>query len=142
MAFTDEEQQTRRNAIRDLMPTTPFISLLGMTIERYEPDDVTMRLAFRPELTNDGVAYHGGVVASAIDTAGALAAWSNHDFDKGARASTVSMTVQYIGGARSSDLVMHARARKRGRELIFTDIEVTDAEGKLVAQAVQTYRIV
>jgi uncharacterized protein (TIGR00369 family) len=142
MAFTDEEQQTRRNAIRDLMPTTPFISLLGMTIERYEPDDVTMRLAFRPELTNDGVAYHGGVVASAIDTAGALAAWSNHDFDKGARASTVSMTVQYIGGARSSDLVMHARARKRGRELIFTDIEVTDAEGRLVAQAVQTYRIV
>jgi uncharacterized protein (TIGR00369 family) len=142
MAFTDEEQQTRRNAIRDLMPTTPFISLLGMTIERYEPDDVTMRLAFRPELTNDGAAYHGGVVASAIDTAGALAAWSNHDFDKGARASTVSMTVQYIGGARSSDLVMHARARKRGRELIFTDIEVTDAAGKLVAQAVQTYRIV
>jgi uncharacterized protein (TIGR00369 family) len=124
------------------MPTTPFISLLGMTIERYQPDDVTMRLAFRPELTNDGVAYHGGVVASAIDTAGALAAWSNHDFDKGARASTVSMTVQYIGGARSSDLVMHARARKRGRELIFTDIEVTDAEGRLVAQAVQTYRIV
>jgi acyl-coenzyme A thioesterase PaaI-like protein len=38
--------------------------------------------------------------------------------------------------------VLHARARKRGRELIFTDIEATDADGKLVAQAVQTYRIV
>ena len=142
MAFTEEQQQKRRNAIRDLMPTTPFISLLGLTVERYEPDEVTMRLPFRAELTNDGVAYHGGVVASAIDTAGALAAWSNHDFDKGARASTVSMTVQYIGGAKQSDLLLHARARKRGRELIFTDIEATDADGKLVAQAVQTYRIV
>jgi uncharacterized protein (TIGR00369 family) len=140
--LSEEEQERRRLAIKDIMPKTPFIGGIGLVFDRYEHDDVTMRLPFKPELTNDGVVYHGGVVASAIDTAGALAAWSNHDFDKGARASTVSMTVQYIGGAKQSDLLLHARARKRGRELIFTDIEATDAEGNLVAQAVQTYRIV
>jgi uncharacterized protein (TIGR00369 family) len=140
--LTDDEQQRRRKAIPELMPTTPFIGWLGLVFERYEPDDVTVRLPFRADLTNDGTVYHGGVVASVIDTAGAAAAWSNHDFDKGHRASTVGMTVQYVGACRQSDLVCHAKAVKRGRELIFTEITATDADGAMVAHAIQTYRIV
>jgi uncharacterized protein (TIGR00369 family) len=140
--LTDEQQQRRRAAIAELMPKTPFIGWLGLVFDRYEPDDVTLRLPFRADLTNDGVVYHGGVVASVIDTAGAAAAWSNHDFDKGQRASTVAMTVQYLGAAKESDLLCHAKAVKRGRELIFTEITATDAEGAVVAHALQTYRIV
>jgi uncharacterized protein (TIGR00369 family) len=142
MALTDEEQQRRRQAIRDLMPTTPFIQGLGLVFDRYEPDDVVMRLPFREDLTNDGTFFHGGVIASAMDTAGAAAAWSNHDFDKGARASTVSMSIQYVGAARRSDLLCLARTVRRGKELTFTEITATDADGAVVAHAVQTYRIV
>lgn len=140
--LTEEDQQRKRNAIRDLMPKTPFIGGLGILFERYEPDDVTLRLPFREDLTNDGTYYHGGVIASVIDTAGAAAAWSNHDFTKGARASTVSMTVQYVGACKRSDLLCHARTVRRGRELTFTEISATDAEGNVVAHAIQTYRIV
>jgi acyl-coenzyme A thioesterase PaaI-like protein len=68
-SLTEEQQRRRRSAIRDLMPTTPFIKGLGIVFERYEPDDVTY--------------LHGGVIASVMDTTGAAAAWSNHDFDKG-----------------------------------------------------------
>jgi len=139
---TEDEQRRRRLAVRDLIPTTPFIAGLGVVIERYDPDEVTLRLPFRADLTNDGTYYHGGVIASAIDTAGACAAWSNHDFDKGARASTVSMTVQYVGAAKQSDLVCHARTVRRGKELTFTEITATDAAGNVVAHALQTYRIV
>ena len=142
MALTDDEQRERRRAIAELFPTTPFIAALGVVVERYEPDEAAIRVPFRADLTNDGVVYHGGVIAAALDTCGALAAWSNHDFDKGARASTVSMSVNYIGAARSSDLLCSARALKRGRELIFTSITATDADGALVADALQTYRIV
>ena len=140
--LTDEEQTRRRHAVRDLMPTTPFLAGLGVVFDRYEPDDVVLRLPFRADLTNDGTYYHGGVIASAIDTAGAAAAWSNHDFAKGARASTIAMTVQYVGAAKQSDLVCHARTVRRGRELIFTEITASDADGAVVAHAVQTYRIV
>jgi uncharacterized protein (TIGR00369 family) len=140
--LSDEEQQRRRHAVRDLFPTTPFMGFLGVVFDRYEPDDVVLRLPFRADLTNDGLVYHGGVIASMLDSAGAAAAWSNHDFDKGARASTVSMTVQYLGAAKQSDLVCHGRAVKRGRELIFTEITASDGEGNMVAHALQTYRIV
>ncbi len=140
--LTDEEQRRRREAIAQLMPTTPFIGWLGLVVERYEPDHASTRIPFRHELTNDGTHYHGGVIASALDTCGALAAWSNHDFGKGQRASTVSMSIQYVGTAKRSDLLCHATAIKRGRELTFTEITATDADGGAVAHAVQTYRIV
>jgi uncharacterized protein (TIGR00369 family) len=140
--LSPEEQQRRRLAVRDLMPQTPFLAHLGVVFDRYEPDDVTLRLPFREDLTNDGTYYHGGVIASVLDTAGAGAAWSNHDFDKGMRASTIAMSVQYVGAAKQSDLVCRARTVRRGRELTFTEITATDADGNVVAHAMQTYRIV
>jgi uncharacterized protein (TIGR00369 family) len=140
-SLSDDDQQRRRQAVRELMPATPFLAGLGIVFDRYEPDDVVLRLPFRSDLTNDGTYYHGGVIASAIDTAGAAAAFSNHDFDKGTRASTISMSVQYVGAAKRSDLVCSARTVRRRRELVFTEITATDADGTVVAHAVQTYRI-
>jgi uncharacterized protein (TIGR00369 family) len=140
--MSEDDQRSRRQAVADLMPKTPFLGWLGIVFDRYDPDEVTIRLPFRADLTNDGTYYHGGVVASVIDTAGAAAAWSNHDFTKGARASTISMSVQYVGACKQSDLVCHARTVRRGKELTFTEITATDADGAVVAHAVQTYRIV
>lgn len=120
---------------------TPFLSWLGLVVERYEPDDVATRLPFRVELSNDGSTYHGGVVGAVIDTTGALAAWSNHDFDRGVRASTVSMALQYVAGSSGVDLLCAAHTVRRARELIFTEITVTDESGRILAHGVQTYRI-
>jgi uncharacterized protein (TIGR00369 family) len=141
MPLTEQQQRERRQAIPELMPKTPFMGGLGVVFESYEPDAVTIRLPFREDLTNDGIYFHGGVIASVVDTAGAAAAWSNHDFDKGARASTVAMSIQYVGAAKRCDLLCHARTVRRRKELIFTEITATDADGNVVAHAVQTYRI-
>ncbi len=138
----DETQARLRASIPKTFTSTPFMGGLGICFERYEADDVLLRLPFREDLTNDGTYYHGGVISSAIDAAGAAAAWSNHDFSKGSRASTVSMTVQFVGAAKRSDLFCAARTVKRGRELIFTEITATDSDGAVVAHALQTYRIV
>jgi uncharacterized protein (TIGR00369 family) len=138
----DDAQARLRGAIPETFMGTPFMGGLGIRFDRYEPDDVVVRLPFREDLTNDGTYYHGGVISSVIDTAGAAAAWSAHDFSKGTRASTVSMTVQFVGAAKRSDLVCTARAVKRGRELIFTEITAADDAGVVVAHALQTYRIV
>ena len=73
-SLTEEQQHKRREAVRDLMPTTPFLASLGIVFDRYEPDDVIIRLPFRDDLTNDGTYLHGGVIASVMDSAGAAAA--------------------------------------------------------------------
>ncbi|BBU24464.1 thioesterase [Mycobacterium xenopi] len=140
--LTDEQQDRHRQAVREFMPSTPFLAGLDIVFERYEPDAVTIRLPYRADLTNDGVYFHGGVIASLMDTTGAAAAWSNHDFAKGMRASTVAMSIQYVGTAKKSDLLCHARTVRRRKELVFTEITATDTNGDAVAHAVQTYRIV
>ncbi|HZU79445.1 MAG TPA: PaaI family thioesterase [Acidimicrobiales bacterium] len=141
-ALSDEQQQQMRRAVPDAMLQTPYVGWLGPVFEHFGPDEVVMRLPFRHELTNDGARYHGGVVAALMDTTAAAAAWSNHDFSKGTRASTVSMSVQYVGAADRSDLLCRARVVRRGRELTFVDITVTDTADKLLAHGLQTYRIV
>lgn len=140
--LSEEEQSQRRAAVADLLPTTPYLGSLGVRVERYEPDEATIRLPFREDLTNDGTYYHGGVVAAVMDTTGAAAAWSNHDFDRGSRASTVAMSIQYVGACKRSDLLCHASAVRRGKELTFTEITATDGDANVVAHGIQTYRIV
>lgn len=141
-ALSDDDQQARLKSVVEMMPSTPFIGWLGLVFEEMSPDRAVIRLPFRHELTNDGTFYHGGVVASVIDTCGAMAAWSGHDFNKGMRASTITMSVQYVGACKQSDLICRAQAVKRGKELIFTEITATDSDDVIVAHAVQTYRIV
>jgi uncharacterized protein (TIGR00369 family) len=140
-SLTEDQQQRRRQAVVELMPSTPYMSWLGIVFDRYEPDDVTIRLPFREDLTNDGTYYHGGVIAAAMDTTGAAAAWSNHDFEKGTRASTISMTINYVGAAKRSDLICRARTVRRRKDLTFTEITASDSDGTVVAHAVQTYRL-
>jgi uncharacterized protein (TIGR00369 family) len=140
-ALSEEEQVVRRQAMPALFVGTPYLATLGLVVEHYEPDEVEIRLPFRHDLSNDGHTYHGGVVATMLDTAGALAAWSNHDFDRGVRAATVSMSVQYLAASDRTDLVCRAVTVRRARELIFTQITATDPSGRVLAQALQTYRI-
>jgi uncharacterized protein (TIGR00369 family) len=139
--LSEAEQLERRAAMPAIFAQTPFLAWLGLEVERYEPDDVATRLPFRVELSNDGKTYHGGVVGAVIDTTGALAAWSNHDFDRGMRASTVSMALQYVAAASGSDLLCRAQTVRRARELIFTEITALDPTGKVLAHGLQTYRI-
>lgn len=128
--------------MRAIMLETPYIKGLGILIEEWSPHGVRFRLHFAEQLSNDGVVYHGGAIASLVDTTGAAAVWAGHDFDKGARAATVSMTINYLGAGRQSDLLAEARCVKRGKDLAFSEIRVSDADGRPVATATLVYRIV
>jgi len=123
------------------MVETNFIKSLGIVVDGWSAEEVVLRAPFSEQLTNDGREYHGGVVAALLDTAGAAAVWAGHDFDKGFRASTVSMTVNYVGRAQG-DLIATARCVKRGRDTHFSEMRVNDPSGTLVATASLVYRIV
>jgi uncharacterized protein (TIGR00369 family) len=138
----DEAQQEEwRARMRTVMVKTRFIASLGVTVDEWSPAGVKLRVGFADHLTNDGREYHGGVIASLMDTAGAAAVWAGHDYDKGLKASTVSMTVNYVGRAQG-DLIASARCVKRGRDLHFSEIQVDDTNGTLVATGTLVYRIV
>ena len=43
--------------------------------------------------------FHGGVVAALLDTTGSGAVMAGHDFAKGSRLTTISLSVQYLSVA-------------------------------------------
>jgi len=128
--------------IAKMYPSIPFQKLLGIQVLEMAPDRAKVLLPFRADLTGSQSVYHGGVVSSLIDLTGALAAWSGHDPAKGMKASTVTLTVQFLSAAQGEDLVAEGRAVKRGKELIFCDIDVhSKTSGKHIATGVLVYRI-
>lgn len=142
MGLTEQEQKERREGIRNFITQSPYIKDLGIYVDVWNEEGVTLRMPFEHRFSNDGRAFHGGVVTALADTAGACAVWAGHDFDKGIKAATVSMSINYLGAAYETELVADARCIRRGKELSFSEIFVHDPDGKPVASAIHTYRIV
>jgi len=51
-------------------------------------------------------------------------------------------SVNYPSGAIGEDIFAEGRILKRGKEIIYTDVRVTNEAGKLIAQGTVVYRIV
>lgn len=125
-----------------IYPDIPFQKLLGIEIVEVSADRAVVKLPFRKDLVGGGDAFHGGAIGSLLDLTGALAAWSNHDPSRGVKASTVSLTTNFIAAAIGADLIASAHALKRGKELIFCSVDITEClTGKLIANGSMIYRI-
>lgn len=123
-------------------PEVPFQKLLGIEVMEVSENKAVVKLPFRKELAGGGDAFHGGAIGSLLDLTGALAAWSGHDPSRGTKASTVSMTTNYIAAALGKDVIASAYAVKRGKELIFCSVDITESgSGKLIANGSMIYRI-
>ena len=87
-----------------------------------------------------GETVHGGALATLIDSAGVVAAWSNVT-DAPSRGATVNLSVSFMAAAQAVDVFAEARVIRRGRSLVFVDIDVTDARGQPVAKGLLTYKL-
>ena len=120
---------------------SPFINQLGLELVSIEPDRAEISLPYREELATAGDVVHGGAVSSLIDTAAALAAWSRHDIDAGTKWGTVGIAVNFLAAGQGKDLTAAATISRRGRSLCYCRVEVSDSEGKAVAEGLVTYRL-
>jgi len=135
--LSGEEQATRRAYFRDHFEHgVAYNRDLGLSIVRYDADGVEFHLPYRDRLSaHDGV-FHGGVVAALLDTTSNAAVFAGHDFAKGSRISTVSMSVTYAAPARCEVLVARGCCRHRGGRLHFADVDAyAGPDGQLVATA-------
>jgi uncharacterized protein (TIGR00369 family) len=123
------------------IPTSdePFFELLGLQAEEATTDFARMRLPFTTDLQQARGLVHGGAIASLIDSAGVLAIKATLPDAIGG--STVSMTVNYLAPARQIDLIAEARIIRRGRSIVFLDVDVIAPDGERVAKGQLTYKV-
>jgi len=132
-------------AVIKMYPEINFQKLLNIKVTDavIGNDHAKILLPFHEQLCGGGKAYHGGVISTLIDATGALATWCGHDPAKGFKASTVTLTVQFLAAALGQDIEATATVKRRGKDLNFVDVivETVDAPRKLIATGAMVYRI-
>ena len=132
--------QDGRDVIAVFLAQSPFVVKLGIVAEVLEADGVRLRLPWDPTNTTLGDMVHGGAIATLADLTVMAAAWCGAPAPESLRGVTVSMALDYLAPARSTDLIGEGRVLRRGRSLVNCEADVRRADGELVAKAIATYK--
>ncbi len=141
MSTSMERPLSGADFIRQFFPNSPYVAHLGMQLTDIQPGVATLTLPFADSLVTIGTIVHGGAIASLIDTAAMVAAWSDAEVPPKARGTTVNISVAYLAAAEKEDLRAVARVLRRGRSMIYLDVEVSSASGNAVARGLVTYKL-
>lgn len=120
--------------MREFLPASPLPNRLGIRLESLERDRAELSMAYDAANTTLADVVHGGAVASLIDTAGMAATWADDAIPESLEGSTISMNVNYLAAARGKDLRAVATVVRRGRSVVFSEVAVTEPDGRLVAR--------
>ena len=126
---------------RQWLAISPFVGYLSIELVTLEPGTATLRLPYDKTMTTIGSVVHGGAIVTLMDSAGAAAAWAGAEVPANIRGATVSLATTYLATAEDEDVLATARVLRRGRSLVYLDIEATTPSGKLVAKGQATYKI-
>ena len=114
-----------------------FVEAMGIRTVRAEHGVSELALTLDDRHMNRWSVAHGGVTMTLLDAA--LAAAARHVEGNERGLVTVEMKVTFMQPGLG-DLKAHARVLHRSSTMAYCDGEVLDAEGKLVAKAMGTYK--
>ena len=119
--------------------TTWFPSWLGIEVEELRQDYAWMRLPYRPELRQPAGVWHGGVIASMIDSVVVPAIGSGYDEPR--QLFTIDLQLRYLAPIGEEDAIAEGWIVRRGRQIVFCDAEVRAASGELAATGTLVYKV-
>jgi uncharacterized protein (TIGR00369 family) len=141
--MSDTLTEKNKGRIAKVIEMTPYMAHLGMELVDASDGYAKIRLRYQDENSTAAKALHGGAIASLIDTTGAMAAWTTAEIATPKYfGSTVGITVNYLSAVIGQDCFAEGRILKRGKEVIYNEVLVHDAAGKLCAQGTVIYRII
>lgn len=132
MAQTESPAVTQA-VLQQWMDASPFIRFCQMKVTSVDADAgvVEMTMPLLEPLARDAEhrQFHGGPIASFIDTAGDFAV----AVKAGGGVPTINFRVDYLRPAGGTGLRAVATARRVGRTVGVADVDVFDDQGRLVA---------
>ncbi|MFG2103967.1 PaaI family thioesterase [Micromonospora echinaurantiaca] len=109
-----------------------FVALLGLKFDEVSGDRVVIRWQVRPELHQPYGIQHGGVYCAVVETAASVggALWLG---DRG-QVVGVSNQTDFLRAVRDGELIAVGTPVHRGRSQQLWQVEITDADARLVAR--------
>jgi len=130
-------------ALQDLLRTmvSPWVTELDLRLLEARPGEVVLALPVAPRLVHGGGVLCGQAMMAAADTAMVLAISSRLG---GFRPmTTVQLQTSFLRpiAGDSGEARLVARVLRLGKSLVFGEIELFDAAGRLAAHATTTYAL-
>ncbi len=139
--MTQDLSPAARDHIFGIITQGPFSSHVGLSVDDAEVDRVVVRMHAADHLMNGLGIFHGGAIASLIDTAATAAAWATPAVQATTRGTTVALTINYMSAGRPGDLLAEGRVISRGGTLTVVDVIARDENQRTVAKAQVTYKL-
>ncbi len=118
----------------------PWVQALGLRVETFDLQSVTVRLPQNAQLSRVGGMLCGQAMMAAADTATVLAL-INH-FGEFKPCTTVQMNSSFLKPLSMQDALVEARVIRAGKSLAFGEIDIRGAaDGKSVCRATTTYAL-
>jgi uncharacterized protein (TIGR00369 family) len=118
----------------------PWVQALGLKIEGFDADSVTLRLPQNAELSRVGGMLCGQAMMAAADTAMVLALINQSGQFK--PCTTVQMNTSFLKPLSNQDAMVQARVLRAGKSLAFGEIDIRGADdGKSACRASVTYAL-
>jgi uncharacterized protein (TIGR00369 family) len=118
----------------------PWVQALGLQVEAFDGDGVTLRLPQNAQLSRVGNMLCGQAMMAAADTAMVLALINQ--FGAFRPCTTVQMNTSFLKPLSGQDALVQARIVRAGKTLAFGEIDIRGAEdGKSACRATTTYAL-
>ena len=126
----------------DLSSHSPYGELVGTSIVRVDNTERTLEAAYyaRHEFTNRIGIVSGGMLSAMLDSVTGLVALSM--LPKDLMAAHTSLRVEYLRAAHPGRLIGRARVMEYTGRDIRSQGELFDSEGRMVARAEATLRVI
>ncbi|MBA3773026.1 MAG: PaaI family thioesterase [Ramlibacter sp.] len=131
-----------KNELESALPEyfAPWVQALGLMVESFDTDSVTLRLAQNPQLSRVGGMLCGQAMMAAADTAMVLALINQ--FGEFRPCTTVQMNTSFLKPLSNQDALVQARVMRAGKSLAFGEIDIRGAaDGKSVSRSGVTYAL-
>lgn len=129
---------TLQSALADYF--APWVQELGLTVEGFDADSVTLRIPQSERLSRVGGMLCGQAMMAAADTAMVLALINHCGAFR--PCTTVQMNSAFLKPLSGQDALVQARVVRAGKSLAFGEIDIRGAaDGKSVCRASVTYAL-
>jgi len=118
---------------------SPFGRHLGVKVLEVGDGFARIKLPYRPELTNPAGKLHGGAIATAADTAMAVAI--GEVLGGPARHSTVKLEIRYKASVTDGEIIAEAKVMRRKQKIFLGEAVIKNGHGQVVAIAKATFMV-
>ena len=123
----------------DVAAVAPFAGLLGLEVTDAGAEEVRGTLAWAEERCTAGGILHGGALMGFADTLGGVCAFLN--LPEGATTATIESKTNFFRAVRGGTVTGVTRPLHVGRSFIVVQTDLTDDDGRRVAQVTQTQAV-